>query len=193
MPRNFAKDHSLEHLMALAQQGEQQAYAQVFHKITPILRSFVGKKLNRIEDTEDVVQEILISIHQASHTYDSDRPFKVWMFSIARYRLNDYLRTIYGLRKKGIEINFEDESYGILSKENVTKTHEDQEYLNKIMRSLPAKQRKIVTMIKINGYSIQETALAMDMSESAVKVSAHRAYKILAQRALEIKEIEELE
>jgi len=190
MQRELKDDLPLEHLMRLAQQGEQQAYARIFQEIIPILRGFVSKKLQRPEDTEDVVQEILISIHRASHTFDTDRPFKVWMFTIARYRLNDYLRTVYSKNKKGMEVAFDDEVFDISNEENVTKSHENQEYLIKIMSTLPVKQRNIISMMKIEGYSIQETAEAMSMSVSAVKVSAHRAYKLMALKAQEIEDKE---
>lgn len=171
--------------MHLAQQGDHKAYARLFKEITPILRAFVGKKLNSPQDAEDVVQEILISIHSASHTYDTDRPFKAWMFTIARYRLADHLRALYAKIDKGRDVNFEDEAYQLSAPENVTKIYEDREYLSKIMESLPKKQQEIVTMMKIEGYSAQETAQKMNMSESAVKVSAHRAYKVLALKAIE--------
>ncbi len=177
--------------MRLAQQGDKQAYGHVFQQITPILRRFVGNSLNHPEDVEDVVQEILISIHRASHTYDTDRPFKTWIFTIARYRLTDHLRAIYAKSGKGTDIDFDHMTYQLTSDENVTKCYEDREYLSKIMQSLPVKQRKIVNMMKIEGYSAQEVAQLMNMSESAVKVSAHRAYKILALKAAQIVEKEE--
>lgn len=175
----------LEQLMCLAQQGDNRAYAHLFQQITPILRAFVSKKLNNPQDTEDVVQEILISIHNASHTYDTDRPFKAWMFTIARYRLSDHLRTLYAKIEKGRDVNFEDEAYQLSSSENVTQIYENREYLCKIINSLPKKQQKIVTMMKIEGYSAQETAQKLKMSETAVKVSAHRAYKTLALKIVE--------
>lgn len=170
--------------MHLAQQGDSKAYVRLFQEITPLLRAFVGKKLNNPQDAEDVVQEILISIHRASHTYDTGRPFKAWMFTIARYRLSDHLRTLYAKMEKGRDVNFEDEAYQLSTLENVTKTYENRECLVKIISSLPKKQQKIVTMMKIQGYSAQETAQKLNMTESAVKVSAHRAYKALALAAL---------
>ena len=171
--------------MHLAQQGDKKAYARLFKEITPIIRAFIGKKLNHFEDTEDVVQEILISIHRAGHTYDTQRPFKVWMFTIARYRLNDHLRSVYRKRDYGQDINFDDASYGLSSDENVTKIYENSEYLSKMMSFLPEKQKKIVNMMKIEGYSAKEVANIMDMSVSSVKVSAHRAYKTLALKVEE--------
>jgi RNA polymerase sigma-70 factor, ECF subfamily len=172
-----------EELMRLAQQGDKKAYAALFQAITPLLKSFVSKRLNSLADAEDVVQEILMSIHRASHTYDTDRPFKVWMFTIARYRLNDHLRKLY---KKGAfpEINLEDMAQEI-SAGDVTEQQDKYEYLNKALSSLPEKQKKIVTLMKIEGYSAIETAQAMNMSVSAVKVSAHRAYKALALKVEE--------
>ena len=181
MDRTGAREKSLEELMRLAQQGDKKAYASLFREITPLLQGFVGKRLNNPSDVNDVVQEILLSIHHAGHTYDTDRPFKTWMFTIARYRLNDYLRKLYG--KEGrVNVNFDDLAYEISSSENVTKQHEDREYLDKMLDSLPEKQRKIVTMMKIEGYTAEETAKKMKMSVSAVKVSAHRAYKALATK-----------
>ena len=86
---------TLEELMQQAQLGDKNSYTRLLTVITPVLRSFIRKKLNHTQDAEDVLQEILISIHQASHTYDASRSFKKWMFAIARYRLADYLRNWY--------------------------------------------------------------------------------------------------
>ncbi|MGE3623940.1 MAG: sigma-70 family RNA polymerase sigma factor [Bdellovibrionales bacterium] len=172
---------SLEGLMRLAQQGDRRAYAALFQAITPLLRSFVSNRIRDYSEAEDVVQEILLSIHRASHTYDTDRPFKAWMFAIARYRLNDYLRRIYKHAGQS-NISLEDLDNEIAGPD-VTEQRDQNEYLDQTLGSLPEKQRKIVVMMKVEGYTAEETALAMNMSVSAVKVAAHRAYKILAQRA----------
>jgi RNA polymerase sigma-70 factor (ECF subfamily) len=175
------KTLTLEELMRLAQNGDKSAYAHLFHSITPMIRSFVSKHLSNQSDAEDVVQNILLSIHRASNTYDTDRPFKVWMFTIARYRLNDHLRLHY--KKAGVpEVSFDILNYEI-SAEDVTKTNEDREYLNEMLQTLPEKQRKIITMMKLEGHTAKFTAKTLNMTTSAVKVSAHRAYKMLAQKA----------
>lgn len=177
------EDATLENLMAKAQKGDKAAYRQVFQEILPRLRSFVGNKLNRAEDAEDVVQEILISIHKASHTYDPARSFNPWMYAIASYRVSDFLRSHY---RKGDErgaVDFDDLSHSLPNEKNVTNSYETNEYLEKALEKLPKKQSKILRMMKIKGYSVAETAKTMDMSESAVKVSSHRAMKTLAAHA----------
>ena len=172
----------LEGLMRLAQSGDKKAYAALFRAIMPLIKTFVSKRILNMADVDDVVQDTLLSIHRAGHTYDTNRPFKVWMFTIARHRLNDYLRRAY--RKS----TFTEVSLSHLTYENsatgVTESRDQPEYLNKILDSLPEKQKKIVTMMKIEGYTAEDAAKKMNMSVSAVKVTAHRAYKSLALKVL---------
>lgn len=173
-----APDTSLEHLMRLAQQGDKRAYADLLRQITPTLKAFVARRLGRSADIDDVVQDILLSIHRAGHTFDTDRPFKIWMFTIARYRLNDHLRQMY--RKGAIpEISLDDLTQEI-SATDVTEQGDRREYLNNALNHLPDKQRKIITMMKVEGHTAEDTAKVMGMTSTAVKVAAHRAYKALA-------------
>ena len=178
---NSNKDqNSLSDLMRLAQTGNKQAYSALFQSATPMLRSFVSQKISNRADMEDIVQEILISIHKAGHTYDTDRPFEVWMYTIARYRLNDHLRTHY--RNEALKGSILDEYDLLYTDNNVTNDMEMNESINNILETLPEKQRTIVRMMKLEGYTAKETAEMVNMSETAVKVAAHRVYKKLAKK-----------
>ncbi len=176
------KEIPLENLMRLAQSGDKKAYAALFRAIMPLVKAFVSRRIPNMADVDDVVQDTLLSIHRAGHTYDTNRPFKVWMFTIARHRLNDYLRRTY--RKSTLtEVSLSHLTYEI-SATGVTENRDQIEYLSKILDSLPEKQKKIVTMMKIEGYTAEDAAKKMNMSVSAVKVAAHRAYKSLALKVL---------
>ncbi len=169
---------SLEGLMRLSQSGDKKAYAALFHAIMPLIKAFVSRRISNMADVDDVVQETLLSIHYAGHTYDTNRSFKVWMFTIARNRLNDYLRRNYKNRTF-TEISFDDLNFEI-SVDDVTEGRAQSEYLKEVLDNLPEKQREIVSMMKIEGHTAEDTAKRMNMSVSAVKVAAHRAYKLLA-------------
>ncbi len=172
--------------MQRAQQGDRAAYEALFRAITPLLRAFVARRLGARAEVEDVVQNILLSIHRAGHTYDTARPFKIWMFAIARHRLNDHFRQLY---KKGVlpDLRLDDLTHEIPA-EDVTNDRDRREYLNGMMNALSERQRTILTMMKIEGRTAEETARAMKMNVSAVKVAAHRAVKTLALKAREINE-----
>ncbi len=174
------ENEDLDALMRRSQQGDKQAYNTLLRSIMPILRGFVIRRLGPGADVEDVVQNILLSIHRAGHTYDTDRPFKIWMFAIARHRLNDHLRHIY--KRNVPEVPFDDLANEIQG-HDVTAERERSEYLKTMLDRLPDRQRQIVTMMKVEGYSVHDVAARMNMSVSAVKVAAHRAYKALALAA----------
>ncbi|MDE3017363.1 MAG: sigma-70 family RNA polymerase sigma factor [Pseudomonadota bacterium] len=179
MAENSPQKRSLEELMHAAQRGDGPAYAQLLREITPLIKGFLYNRLGDNAENDDLVQETLLAVHKASHTYNTDRPFKAWMFAIADHKLKDYLRSHYQ-KAALIKVDFAEIEHSLT--DNVTDTPSAGELLDEILETLPDKQRRIVRMMKIDGYSVEQVALAMNMSPSAVKVSAHRAYKLLIER-----------
>lgn len=162
--------------------GEHKAYAQLLEATSKLLRPFLAKRLNQSSEVEDVLQEILLSIHKARHTYDGQRPYKPWMYAIARFRLNDYLRRHYNDRvAHALEL---DEALNIAAP-TVTETDLTYESIKGAIDALPGKQPMILRLLHQEGKTCKEVADAMQMKESAVKVSAHRAYKILRRRLVD--------
>ena len=85
------KAANLEVLMRQALAGDKQAYAGVLRETSRFIRPFLAKRLNQSTEVDDLLQEILLSIHKARHTYDGQRPYKPWAFAIAKFRLLDHL------------------------------------------------------------------------------------------------------
>ena len=172
-------DDELEKLMAAALKGDNSCYNQVLVKITAFLRPYFAKRLSNQAEVEDITQETLISIHKARHTYDSSRPLKPWVFAIAQYRLADFLRSHYAKR---VQYTDEIDKAADVSSLDVTEPGISYESIKKDIYKLPGKQPMILHLIHSEGYTAKEVAKKMKMTESAVKVSAHRAYKILRKR-----------
>src|SRR5262249_15587253 len=78
--------------MRRAQIGDQLAYASLLALLTGVARRFVRVRIGGAAWLEDVVQETLIAVHGARHTYDPARPFAPWFYTIASSRLIDALR-----------------------------------------------------------------------------------------------------
>jgi RNA polymerase sigma-70 factor (ECF subfamily) len=166
-------------LMRLALAGDKQAYSALLQETSRFLRPFLSKRLNGASEVEDLLQEILLSIHKARHTYDGLRPYKPWVFAIAQFRLLDYLRNHYADHlRHAVELS---EVENILP-ENVTESGFNYESISGEIRQLPEKQATILQLMHQEGYTAKEVAEKMGMTESAVKVAAHRAYKILKEK-----------
>src|ERR1700675_1750143 len=65
------KDQELAALMRSAQDGDRVAYASLLREVLPILKRVVQARLGFLPamDREDLVQEILLSLHAARATY----------------------------------------------------------------------------------------------------------------------------
>jgi len=172
-------EKNIEELMQLALKGDKTAYSRLLQETARILRPYLAKRINFAHDVEDVLQEILISIHKAKHTYDGLRPYKPWVFAIANFRLKDYLRSHYGDNLRNYSDLSEAEN---ISDENVTKSELSYESIKEEIDKLPSKQAQILELIHNEGYTSKEVAVKMSMTESAVKVAAHRAYKVLREK-----------
>ncbi len=166
------KSSELQALFKEALEGNQKKYSDFLLINTKILRGFVKKRI-ALNDVEDVVQEILISIHKARHTYDGIGPIMPWIFAIARFRIADYLRKTYS------NIRFENCDFEELCEilPDVTIEGRGDEYIDDILKNAPSREKTIITMMHIEEYSVKEVAAYLKMTESAVKVAAHRAIK----------------
>ena len=169
----------LEELMRKSLGGDKLAYAELLRETARFLRPFLSKRLSFDSEVDDLMQEILISIHKARHTYDGQRPYKPWVYAIARFRLQDYLRMHYAdhLRHAeeltGMEKNLQ---------EDVTESGISYESISAEVEKLPERQAAILRLMHQEGYTAKEVAAKLGMTESAVKVAAHRAYKVLRQK-----------
>ncbi|MGA8863275.1 MAG: sigma-70 family RNA polymerase sigma factor [Gallionella sp.] len=169
----------LETLMKQALSGDQRAYAEILQQTTRMLRPYLAKRLSFTNEADDLLQEILLSIHKARHTYDGNRPYKPWVFAIAKFRLHDYLRMHYADQLHHADDISELEDY---LHENVTESAISFESISVEVAKLPQKQAAILQLMHQEGYTAKEVAEKLGMNESAVKVAAHRAYKILREK-----------
>src|SRR5260370_29040286 len=73
--------------------GDEPAYRMFLSQLSGHLRGFIRRRLlQQPDDVEDLVQEVLLAIHNARATWRSDQPLAAWVHAIARYKLTDYFR-----------------------------------------------------------------------------------------------------
>jgi RNA polymerase sigma factor (sigma-70 family) len=165
-------------LMRAAVAGDEDAYRRFLLLVTPHLRAMARSHQRNFQisdvDVEDVVQEVLLTVHLKRGTWDAARPISPWLAAICRNKLVD------SLRRRG--------RYVYVPIENVMDTLQTEESaeghaihdIDLLLRDLKPQQQDIVRSISLNGCSIRETANRLQMTEGAVRVALHRALKALA-------------
>lgn len=170
----------LEKLFIAAINGDNGSYAEFLRLFASYLQKSLSKKIFNTAEIDDVSQEILLSVHKARHTYDGNRPLKPWLISIITFRVNDYLRKFY--RDKTYETFPIDDNFDIEDENLVTESPIDNEEINRAISNLSQKQQEVIKLMYFKELSVKEVAVQLGYSESDVKVTAHRAYKILREK-----------
>jgi RNA polymerase sigma-70 factor (ECF subfamily) len=167
----IANEETFRHLMIRAQGGDKLCYASLLTECEKWLRRYYGRKINP-SAIDDLVQETLISLHRKRASYDPTKAFLPWLAAIGRYRWIDSLRKIY--RHEHDQL-FE-EMVADPQDEDVTARVS----LARLLGMLPEKQAEVISLVKIEGLSINEASAMTGQSESLVKVNIHRGLKKLS-------------
>ena len=175
---NKRKEERLKALLISALAGNGSLYRRFLIELAGHLRCFLRKRMASMpEEVEDLVQELLLDIHNQRHTYDPKRPLTAWVQAIARYKLIGLIR-----RRARCETLHDPLDVDELSAAADIEAAEARCDLAAILQELPERQRMSILYVKIQGDSVAETAVRVGMSESAVKVGIHRGLKALAGR-----------
>jgi RNA polymerase sigma-70 factor, ECF subfamily len=177
--RADATEERLRSQFMAALMGNGVAYQQFLTSLSTHLRAFFRKRMTQLpDDVEDMVQETLLAIHNNRHTYRPEQPLTAWVHTIARYKLIDLLRA----RSRREMLNDPlDEELDIFARSDHDAADARRD-LDTLLQTLPERQRRAVVMVKLEGASVAETAVATGMSEASVKVGVHRSLKALTAK-----------
>ena len=160
-------------LMTSAQAGNESDYRQLLGELSELVSRYLNSRLVGYDFVEDCVQEVMIAIHEARHTYDARRPFRPWLFAIVRHKSTDAIRRA---EVRGRYFGSADDAV----EPAIDGPHEELAG-GRLLERLPDNLRQPLTLTKIVGMSTAEAAGRLEISESALKVRVHRAVKRLRQ------------
>ncbi len=187
-PRNImavnADDTGLAGLMQAAQGGDKAAYQAVLRACVPVAAATARRQGVSPDAVDDVVQDVLLTIHRALPTYDPGRPFLPWLRAIATRRAIDFLRS-HG--RRGAREVFDDEAYLNHAEEGPDPVEEagklaDAGRLLAAISTLPPRQREAVERLGLGEQSLEQASSATGSSKVALKVNFFRAIRSLRTR-----------
>ena len=168
----IADEQTLAHLMVCSQKGDKQAYTALLTEVQLWLERFFRRRCAPGQ-IDDLVQEVLIAVHNKRATYEPTRPFLPWLAAIARYRWVDHLRRVYRNAEEELadhDAPQEGEEEAIMARLS----------LDRMFGQIPDKQAQVIEWVRIEGLSIREAAERCGQTEAAVKVNIHRGLKKLS-------------
>lgn len=135
-----------------------------------------------VHDAEDLMQELMIKIWKRYDQFLLIDNQEAWCMTVTRNMAIDKVRS------KKVAVHDISEYHTLSDKdptpEKEIEQNERMGIIMKLVNELPEKQRMIVHLRDIEGYTYQEIADITETTLDFVKVSLHRARKTLKERLL---------
>jgi RNA polymerase sigma-70 factor, ECF subfamily len=169
--------------------------SQLFHElIRPYERSVYVMAFSMMKneaDAEDVAQEAFLKAFRNLAGFRADSKFSTWLITIMLNEARNRLRHSNAAKTESLDDN--DPETGSVSpavlvdwREIPSETLERAEIrslLESAVKELPGIYRQVFLLRDVEGFSVNEAAEALKISEAAVKVRLHRA-RMMLQKAL---------
>src|SRR5262249_55123223 len=151
------------------------AFLETITQLRPTLHRYCARMTGSVLDGEDVVQESLFEAFRKLDTFDDRRPLKPWLFRIAHNRCIDFLR------QRGVRVKSEAAAVSPGATEPAHRAVLGLgRALERLVLSLPPKERACVLLKDVFDYSLEEIAALVDSTVGGVKAALNRGRTKLA-------------
>src|SRR6476619_3483394 len=137
----------LARLLAAAQEGDTAAYERFLLEASVVLRRFLSRRMRDVDVVEDVLQDTLLSIHRARHTFRPGRPLGPWLYAICEHRMTDFYRRHRRIARR--EVAAPDD----LASRAAAAPPSDESERGRVVREAlarpPERQRQVIELLKV--------------------------------------------
>ena len=165
-------------LLAAAQRGDADAYRAFLTAIIPFARAIARRRCWSDDMAEDVVQDVLLTVHRVRHTYHPGRPVAPWLAAIVARRSIDAIRKRGRIGRQEV---FNEPAYETFAdpRANQISGNDASRTLARMTKGLSRGQKEAIELVKIKEMTLAEASVASGQSIASLKVNIHRAIKKL--------------
>lgn len=158
--------------------GNARAQKALFDKFAPKMLAVCARYMKDQAETEDVFQIGMVKVFNKLADFKAEGPLEGW---IRRIMVNSCLDQLRKNQRFITDKSFDDVSYRIEVKEEIS-SQLMAEDLIALIQKMPAGYRVVFNMFAIEGFSHQEIAIQLNITESTSKSQYLRARAYLRQR-----------
>jgi RNA polymerase sigma-70 factor, ECF subfamily len=182
----FSKNQTDAELFARYAAGEETAFREIVSRYKNGLYAFLRHFLNQQDLIEDVFQETFIQLFTSRESFDTERPLRPWLFTIAANKAKDALRkqqrtaaATIGTLADSQEMSFDDVLDTLTSDDTMPYEElEDGEIasqVRQVIADMPESLREILILAYFNKFSYKQMAQILSIPIGTVKSRLHTA------------------
>lgn len=161
----------------------EKEIAAIWTDLHEELKSFIQKKVNDAELSQDLLQEVFLKIHLNIHTLADCSKLTAWVYQITRNTIADYFR-----KKKPVDSL---EHFDLAEQEaNEPLYAALSHFLNQKIAALPAPYKQAILLTSFQDYSQIALAEELKLSYSGAKTRVQRGKEKLKESLLNCPNVE---
>src|SRR5213594_2630325 len=169
-------------LVRRAQRDDQEAFEELVRRHQHRIFAVAGGILRRREDVEDIAQQVFVKAYFSLKRFDQRAAFSTWLYKITVNECWDLLR-MRKARPLVYEADFsEEQSRQYTAPEREASKAPDasdrmalREQLENMLSQLDKRDRAMLVLKEVEGFSVEEIAESMGLNANTVKVRLFRA------------------
>lgn len=178
-------DMTDQQLVAAHRTGAPEAFSELVRRYQAEMHGFLMRFLRSRAAADDVFQETFLQIHTSIDTFDTNKRFKPWLFTIGANKARDYLRR--NKRQKAVPLSAAVDSSGdgasfvdlmeadLPRPETEAETAEVAERVREAVAGMPDHLREVLVLAYFKQLAYREVAEALGIPLGTVKSRLHAA------------------
>jgi RNA polymerase sigma-70 factor (ECF subfamily) len=153
--------------------GEKAAYEKLYDRYAPLVRAICYDTTRNITDAQDLAQDVFMRAYEKLDNLHDPERFGKWLVGIARLRCREWRREKLRSQNKNVGLN---------NAKSVVPNPSDNsriELLQKMITTLPPKERLALHTFYLEGNSVEAARRIMGLSRSGFYRVLERARKRL--------------
>ena len=146
---------------------------------------FALRFLGNEEEAKDIVQEVFLKVWNSRHQTQEIQNWEAWCMRLTRNLSLDRIRLMNRKPTRPIEESF-DLHHAALTPHESTEMGESMNKIAQMIAALPEKQRQIIHLRDVEGYSYQEICEILQLEMNHVKVNLFRARAAVREKMTKI-------
>ena len=180
-------------LLHRAKSGDFAAFQRLIVNLQPRVYGLAFRILQQAQDAEDATQQTFLALIEHIADFREESSIATWVLKIASNHALKILRKKRGLKVVSMSDMVSEENYSDVphpefiapwskTADEIAQVAEVQDEIEKALSELDDKYRLVFILRDVEGLSVRETAEAMELTESTVKVRLLRARLALRER-----------
>jgi len=188
LPRTMADQGmdaaSDESLLTRHRDGDPDAFRTLVERYRRDLHGFLARFLGSGAAADDVFQDTMLQVHLSADSFDAERRFKPWLYTIASNKARDFHRRAKRRRAVSLDKPLSDDDGSTMGElveaqgeapDAFATARDESALVKQVLDGMPAHHREVILLGYFQRLSYQQVADALGVPLGTIKSRMHAA------------------